>query len=397
MAKFIIVGNDLHEQNMVLKVACDQEDPETLHYTNDVEGREALFRELHRRQKQRHAKRVVIVYEASSAGFHFYDEATDEGFECHVIAPSLLKSSPKQRRRKTDERDALRLFEHLRAHLLAGNELYSVWIPDPATRNDRELVRGRMDVGIKLSTVKGQVQMLIKRVHVRRPDNAHDWNDLFCDWLNGLSEDGKSPLVSGAKLLLASYLRQIRSMEDEKAKLDLAVEELAQTERYRAQVKALTELDGVAVFTAMVFLTEMGDLSRFSNRREIAAYLGLVPSSDESGLADDRKGHITHQGSWRLRRSLCQSAWVCVQYDEQERAAFGRIQGQRGKKDERKKIALVAVMRRLAIKMWHIALEHQPELPTAAEAAKRRAMHAGWQTKRRKNRQRAVPPQPAAQ
>ena len=47
---------------------------------------------------------------------------------------------------------------------------------------------------------------------------------------------------------------------------------------------------GVGVLTALVFLTELGDLSRFTNRRQLAAYLGLVPSSYETGKTNDRKG-----------------------------------------------------------------------------------------------------------
>ena len=42
------------------------------------------------------------------------------------------------------------------------------------------------------------------------------------------------------------------------------------------------------MLTALVFLTEMGDLARFANRRQIGAYLGLVPRSYESGAAGDR-------------------------------------------------------------------------------------------------------------
>jgi transposase len=46
----------------------------------------------------------------------------------------------------------------------------------------------------------------------------------------------------------------------------------------------------------MVFLTEIGDLNRFANRRQLAAYLGLAPAAFESGDRDDRKGRITRQG-----------------------------------------------------------------------------------------------------
>ena len=108
----------------------------------------------------------------------------------------------------------------------------------------------------------------------------------------------------------------------------------------------------------MVFLTELGDLSRFANRRQLAAYLGLVPRSFESGNASDRKGHITHQGSSRVRKMLCQATWSRVRWDPQEKEAYGRIAAKNPKK---KKIAVVASMRRLAVRMWHRGREFQGE------------------------------------
>lgn len=115
------------------------------------------------------------------------------------------------------------------------------------------------------------------------------------------------------------------------------------------------------MLTAMVFLAEMGDLNRFNNRRQIGAYLGLAPSSHESGENDDRKGHITHQGSPRLRKVLCQATWARINSSKDE--AYNRIVARNKKK---KKIAVVAVMRRLAVRMWHVALSEQQRAKTAA-------------------------------
>ena len=102
----------------------------------------------------------------------------------------------------------------------------------------------------------------------------------------------------------------------------------------------------------MVFLTEMGKLSRFSNRKQIGAFLGLVPSSKESGKTNDCKGHITHQGPARVRYILCQMVWNRMRFDPGEKAAYERIVE---KNPKHKKIAVVAGMRRLAVKMWHVA------------------------------------------
>ena len=139
---------------------------------------------------------------------------------------------------------------------------------------------------------------------------------------------------------------------DEQTKLDKAIKQLSQTDRYRLPCQELRKLPGVGLLSAMTFLTEMGDLNRFHNRREVAAYLGLCPASFESGQANDRKGRITRQGPARLRKVLCQAAWVSLMHCKESSEVYHRIKG--GKSNRTKK-ALVAVMRRLALKMWHRA------------------------------------------
>ncbi len=124
----------------------------------------------------------------------------------------------------------------------------------------------------------------------------------------------------------------------------------------RALLRALSEmcrLQGVGALTALVFLTEVGDPRRFHNRRQIAAYLGLIPASHESGSRSDCKGHITRQGPSRVRRVLCQATWTRTRFENADQAAYQRVV-QRNPKH--KKIAVVATMRRLAIQIWHAAV-----------------------------------------
>lgn len=120
--------------------------------------------------------------------------------------------------------------------------------------------------------------------------------------------------------------------------------------RYQRTVYELLRIRGVGLLTALVYLTEIGDLNRFRNRRQLAAFLGLVPSSNETGERGDCKGHITRQGPSRVRRVLCQAAWSNVRGEGPEQAAYQRIVTRNPK---RKKVAVVAAMRRLAIRMWH--------------------------------------------
>jgi transposase len=364
MSQVIMVACDLHAKTMVLKIAQGRSKPETRTLANTPAGRSTLLGLLKERSAATRAE-VVFAYEASSLGFGLYDELTAAGIRCHVLAPTKIVRSAQQKRRKTDDKDAELLLELLRAHVLAGNSLPDVWVPDPQTRDDRELVRTRVDVGQKITRIKAQIKGLLKRSYVDVPAGlAKRWTKSYRHWLHDLTREG-SPLGCGTRLSLASLLWQLEVHETEERQLNDYVRALALTPRYVKQFYALLQLPGVGPVTAMVYLTELGDMSRFNNRRAIAAYHGLVPSSHETGQCNDRKGHITRQGPSRLRHVLCQAAWVRVRHDENEKAFFAR---QVTRNPKHKKIALVASMRRLAIRMWHAARDAQAEkqgLPVA--------------------------------
>jgi hypothetical protein len=112
----------------------------------------------------------------------------------------------------------------------------------------------------------------------------------------------------------------------------------------------------------MVMASELGDLSRFKNRRQLGAFLGLAPSSHESGQTKDCKGHITHQGPSRVRKVLNQAVWSRIRCDPSEAAFYERLAK---RNPNHKKIAVVAAMRRMGIRCWHNGLEAQRALRAA--------------------------------
>lgn len=355
MGKLIMIGCDLHDKTMLLKIAAGRSAPETRSVKNTPSGRKQMIAALEERAC---GGRIVFVYEASGLGFGLYDELTEAGIECHVLAPTRIARSQRQASQKTDEKDAQQLLELVRGHVLAGNELPTVWIPDATTRDDRELVRMRLDVSEKITALKTQIRCLLKRNQISRgKGTGKGWTRLYRHWLHyDLCRSAASPLGAGGRLALGSLLRQLDGLEEEAGRLDQEIGRLASEPRYAAPLEEMTALCGVGLLTAMVFLTELGDLSRFANRRQLAAYLGLTPRSNESGTIDDRKGHITRQGSRRVGKMLCQATWARVRWDPQEKQAYGRIVAKNPKK---KKIAVVASMRRLAIRMWHRGKEFQ--------------------------------------
>jgi transposase len=288
-------------------------------------------------------------------GYGLYDARTDAGMKCHVLAPALLAKSPRHKKDKADEIDALRLLEVLRGHLLAGNAMPAVWIPDKQLRDDRELVRLRQDTTRESSRLKTQIKMLLKRNVVRKPSGTGgSWSAGYRAWLRGLAEAPQSPLGVGGREALSAFLRRLEFYEKEISSLDESLLRLAKTDRYHDQAVALDNMMGVGILTAMIFLTEVGDARRFSNRRQIAAYFGLAPARYESGKKNDCKGHITRQGSGRVRAVLSQAAWARVRRETTDQARYERLVA---RNPRHKKIAVVACMRRLLIKMWRCSLD----------------------------------------
>lgn len=364
MAEFIMVACDLHDKTMLLKIATGREAADKVSARNTPAGRARLIEQLRERSRAAGGARVIFAYEASGQGFGLYDELTAADFECHVLAPTKIARSTQHKQRKTDEKDADVILQLLRGHVLAGNPLPTVWIPDVATRDDRELVRARLDAAEKGVAIKAQIQCLLKRNRLTRPEHLKcAWTKKASAWLRMVTRD---PAVgAGARATLASLLRQWEFLEEEIGRLDQALESLAGSPRYAAAVGELVKLQGVGLLTALVFLSEIGDLGRFANRRQISAYLGLVPRSYESGAADDRKGHITRQGSSRVRRALCQAVWPRVRQEGVDHAAYQRLVE---KNPKHKKIAVVAAMRRLGVRMWHRARAIPPQ-PTPGQTA----------------------------
>jgi transposase len=335
---------------MLLRYSAGKGKPRQYACANDAEGRVKMIDHLQAFAKSEGAERIVFVYEASGQGYGLCDLLHDNGIECHVLSPTHLPKTAKRAKQKTDPKDAQMLLDQVRGFVLAGTELPVVWTPPKRLRDDRELVRARIDAADETTRVKFQILSLLKRRGIVLPRwHGKYWSKRFLHWLHQTATE----LDAAVTPVLEGLIDRYELCKRQLGSLDKALFKLANTDRYQGPCQELLKLAGVGLLSAMTFLTEMGDLTRFRNRREVAAYLGLCPASFESGKNDDRKGRITKQGPHRLRKMLCQAAWASLRYCEETSKKYHRIKA--GKKNRTKK-ALVAVMRQLAIKMWHRAL-----------------------------------------
>lgn len=347
--RHIFVGIDLGDKNSVARIGIDREKSERYGFVNTRAGRARLLGEVKRRGEQVGGAVIVMAYEASSCGYVLRDEAWAAGIDCKVLAPTKMEKSVEQKKNKNDDRDADDVVEKLRGHVLAGNRLPTVWVPDLQTRDDREVLRTRLTLSETQTQVKAQIHMLLKRHGLEKPaDVGSSRSKEHRRWLEALSQC--ESVGWGTRQCLASLLRQLRGIENELENLEKLVRQLGAQERHKPVVDALMKEKGVGLLTALVYRTEIGQASRFQRGRHVGKYVGLTPTSHESGEQNDRKGHISRQGPPRLRKVLCQASWVHVQHDAHARRVYQQLVVKNPKK---KKIALVAVMRQLAVRLWH--------------------------------------------
>jgi transposase len=120
------------------------------------------------------------------------------------------------------------------------------------------------------------------------------------------------------------------------------------------RVKVLRTLPGVGEFTALVMLAEIGDITRFATARKLASWAGLTPAVRGSDLTV-RHGHISKQGSAWLRWVMNQAAQTAKRSPEFA-AAYAAIAKRRGKK-----IATIAIARKLLTRAWHLLADMQAD------------------------------------
>lgn len=106
----------------------------------------------------------------------------------------------------------------------------------------------------------------------------------------------------------------------------------------------LTSIIGLGDKTAWSILAYIGDISLFENAKQISSYAGLNPRIEQSGSSINRT-RLSKMGNARLRKSLYMPALVAVRFNPIMIAFYTKLLA----KGKPKKVALVAVMRKLLV------------------------------------------------
>jgi transposase len=240
---------------------------------------------------------LAVSYEAGPGGFALWRLLTSMGVACDVIAPSLVPVRAGDRV-KTDRRDAKKLVA-----LYRGGLLRFCHPPTPETEGLRDLLRCRDDIRCARTAARHRVAKQLGRHGRVYREGKQAWTKMHIIWVRAQRLD--DPL---AQLALEQMIIHLDQIDSQLASLDARLEEVARDERWAGPVQALCRFRGIRTLTALGLIAEIGDFARFSHPRELASWLGIVPSEYSSGPSQHR-GHITKTGNRHARRLLVEAAW----------------------------------------------------------------------------------------
>ncbi len=289
---------------------CLRSTGEYFRVTNDNPG----FKEMIKRLKS--CRPCLLVAEGTGGyeakGIHAMQKA---GFSCAVVNPRQVRAFGKAvgRLAKTDKIDA-----GILAHF--GEAI------KPSVK----------------AMVKPEAQTLSDTQHRRK-----QLIDMITMEKNRYQTAGNSHIRKNIKKTIDFLEKQLRGIDQSLAK------QVSENTRWQAKLALLKSVKGVGQVVGLTLLSDLPELGEVSSR-EIAALVGVAPFNRDSGGKKGQKA--IWGGRANVRSALYMAGIVAVRHNPPLKAFYQKL-CQAGKK---KKVALVACMRKLLIIMNAIVKNNTP-------------------------------------
>lgn len=239
---------------------------------------------------------------------------------------------------KSDYKDALKL-----AQMSEMNSLPTVHVPKPRVRQWRSLIEYRRSLVKRRTAIKNSIRSIFEREGLNLPSARKAWTKAGVEELKKQVDSASS----GPMWLfqVGCELKQLEQVQKQIEEVEAKLDEVAEA---NAAVKRLQTAPCVGPRLSEAVVAILDDPHRFKNARQVACYAGLTPRRWQSGESD-RQGHISKAGNPLLRALLVEVGWLGVRNKTWMLQAYERVC--RGS-EKRKKIAIVAVARRLLVRLW---------------------------------------------
>lgn len=285
------------------------------------------------------------VYESCSWGFNLQRALEAAGMECIVVHAADVSTNDKERRRKTDKVDACKL-----AFQLASGNLKAIYVPDEEHQKERNLVRYRKRLSGDINRTKNRLKSLLKYQGISIPDSlkTNNWSKKFLAWVD--MEIQKDETLG---ITLSLMLEQVKALRQLLLKTERSLRDLRK-KKYEDSVGLALSVAGIGPTTAMLFLLEVGDITRFKGFDALNDFIGFCPDTNSSGDIHRDTG-ITTRRHKQLRSMFIECAWKAVRSDPALLEYFSAL-----RKRMPENQAIIRIARKLLRRLRAVLLSGQP-------------------------------------
>jgi len=283
----------------------------------------------------------VLVLEIGADAGWIYDIAAALSIPAKVANTNDERWHWKKTRNKNDRKDTLKM-----AQMTENDTLPTVHMPDPKVRQWRSLIQYRHGLVDRRTAIKNSIRAIFERQGQRLPCGHKAWTEAgIADWSKEARPLADCPALELWRGALHEELEQLKSVEKSIEIVEKKLDELAAAD---ARIKQLKTAPCVGPRLSELVVATLDDPKRFKNGKQVGAYAGLTPRQWQSGNSC-REGHISRMGNPILREVLVEVCWLGIRTNKWMKQVYEDVR--RGS-DKRKKIAIVAVARRLLVRLW---------------------------------------------
>ena len=247
------------------------------------------------------------AYEASFSGFSAHRELNKLGIKNIVVNPADIPTTDKERKQKEDARDSRKIAEQL-----AASKLVAIYVPSIETESDRTMLRFRRTLIKEIARNKNRIKSFLYYNGITIPEQFAGkkyWSKRFTKWLQELELPSES-----ARITFTEIIEVVEFLREKQYQILKKIKELSQTKSYKKNTDLLISIPGIGLTTAMSFLTEIEDVSRFKNLDKLCSFVGLVPMTNSTG-EHEAVGGITKRQNKILRSLIIESSWIAIRND----------------------------------------------------------------------------------
>lgn len=288
---------------------------------------------------------IQLIYEAGFNGFWLHDLLENDGIDCIVTPPNKV-TIEKDNRVKTDKRDARRLAKNLE-----NKDYVSCNVPSRDRREQRQMSRTLDQLNKAIKATKNRIRKMFDYHGLSEGLKEGAWTDK--DYFDLRNVKLSEPL----KISLEIHLESLELSLKNKERLEKSLISMSKEEEYKEGATIKQSVPGIGKLTAIRLTLELGDMKRFETGKHFASYLGLTSSEYSTGETIKR-GRITGQGPSNVRTWFIETSWRAIRKDPVLLEKFQNVWRNTGSK----KKAIVAVARKLAVRLWTLETTRQSYL-----------------------------------